>query len=417
MKELKNKKEILINKYNYTRDYTISLTQNLTAEDMIIQSESFVSPTKWHLAHTTWFFEKFIIEKFKKKFRPFNKSYNFLFNSYYNLVGTQFPQKTRGQLSRPPIEEIFKYRKLVDEQINNICQTRILTNEDFIQLMNIGINHEQQHQELILMDILNVFFHNPLKPQYTKKRTKFNVVNRQSESWETYKQPINTKIGSENNSFCFDNELPVNKKVLKPFEINKNLVNNLQWKEFINDNGYNRPELWLSDGYSYIKENSISKPLYWLDEDIMFSLNGLKKINDLDPVCHISFYEADAFARWKKKKLPSEFELEFLLKSQKCKGNFLEEKNYEPLFSKYSDQKINQIYGDVWEWTRSNYLPYDGFTSWKGPAGEYNGKFMCNQFVLKGGSCITPKSHIRSSYRNFFYPHDRWQFSGLRLSN
>ena len=415
MKNFKNHNVDLTNRYKSIRDFTIDLVKTLTPEDMNIQSQSFVSPTKWHLAHTTWFFEKFILEKYKKNFKPYNKVFNFLFNSYYNSIGKQFPQKSRGQLSRPSIGEIFRYRTLIDEQIIEIIENN-KKNENLMYFLDIGINHEQQHQELILMDILNVFYHNPLKPKFSNINRKFEVIKKNSNSWTYNEKSLNFKIGCEDDGFCFDNELPVFETTIKPFKISKNLVNNLQWKEFIYDDGYKRPELWLSDGYDYIKKNSINKPLYWLEDNFMFSLNGLKKISDLDPVCHISFYEADAFARWKKKRLPSEFELEYLLKKQVCNGNFLEDKKFEPIFSSFGSDEVEQIYGDVWEWTRTNYLPYEGFNSWRGAAGEYNEKFMCNQFVLKGGSCVTPRSHIRSSYRNFYYPYDRWQFSGLRLS-
>ncbi len=254
MKNLHNDIRNLTNQYKFTRDYTLELVKDLTPEDMNIQSEPFVSPTKWHLAHTTWFFEKFILEKFKDKFKPFNETFNFLFNSYYHSVGLQVPQKRRGQMSRPSIKEILKYRKYVDEQIKEIFETHHSKDNNFIHFLNIGINHEQQHQELMLMDILNVFFHNPLKPKFTKTERKFKVIKENQNEWVKNTKSVKFKIGNESHNFCFDNELPLHKTIIKPFEINKKLVNNFEWKEFIYNDGYERPELWLSDGFEFIKK-------------------------------------------------------------------------------------------------------------------------------------------------------------------
>jgi len=415
MKELINNNLNIEERFKNVRSLTEYLVKDLIIDDMNIQTESFVSPTKWHLAHTTWFLENFILEKFIKKFKPYNKTFNYLFNSYYNSLGDQFPRDRRGFLSRPSVEEVLDYRSNVEGKIFDILNSKSCRNKKkLLKLVDVGINHEQQHQELILMDILNVYFQNPLKPKYSNNSS-LNIVGNQKILWFDHQESEEIRFGSENDDFCFDNELPINSKTLPPFSIRKNLINNYEWKSFMDDKGYERADLWLSDGYDFIKKNSITKPLYWIDKNHMFTLNGLKKINDLDPVCHISFYEADAFARWSKKRLPTEFELESLLKKKKIKGNFLEDKKFEPTYNENKTELVNQIYGDVWEWTSSNYSPYAGFEKWKGSIGEYNGKFMCNQFVLKGGSCVTPISHIRASYRNFYYPSDRWQFSGLRL--
>ena len=407
-----------IAKFDKQRGVTIDLIKTLTVDDMNIQTEEFVSPTKWHLAHTTWFFEKVILEKFSKNYISYNKNYTDIFNSYYQSYGNPLPRNKRKLLSRPSVEEILDYRKEINKRILNLLNTKVIKNNKFIFLLNVGINHEQQHQELILMDILNVFFNNPLKPLFnTTVKSNFSKKNHKLDEEFFFFENINfNTIGSVNDDFCFDNELPAFKIQINPFEISKSCVTNLQWKEFIKSGGYNNSKIWLSDGFDFIKKKKINKPMYWLDENYYFSLNGVRKIIDDSPVTNISFYEADAYARWRGKRLPTEIELEALLGRQKVQGNFLNKKIFEPL-NLFDDGDVKNLFGNVWEWTSSAYLPYQSYKPWEDELAEYNGKFMCNQIVLKGGSCFTPHSHIRSSYRNFFYPSDRWACNGFRLAS
>ncbi len=396
--------------FKKVRRRTNDLIINLYPEDTVIQTEPFVSPTKWHLAHTTWFFENFILKENLKNYKVFDKNYNYLFNSYYNSVGVFNEKNKRGFISRPFLEEIINYREYVDRHIEDFFSNNInLLNHNFA--FQLGINHEEQHQELILMDILNVFFHNPLKPSFTKKTININNEKRKSK-WINFKKTI-LKYGFNDEGFCYDNEQPSGKIELSNFEIQNNLVTNKDWKEFISNDGYNRHEFWLSDGWDFINQNKIQRPLYWIDDHYHFTLNGLCKINDNQPVSHISFYEANAYAKYKKKRLPSEFEFELCLSKIQKQGNFLENMVYEPVGVK----EQSSFFGDLWTWTSSNYNPYKNYKAFGEKFSEYNGKFMCNQFVLKGGCCITPIDHVRPSYRNFYYPGDRWQFSGLRLVN
>ena len=411
-----SKKELLINKFTQVRNRTNLLAERLTYEDMNIQTAQFVSPTKWHLAHTTWFFEKIILKNFAKKYFNYDKNFDYLFNSYYNSIGKQHPRHKRGLISRPGVDEIFTYRKDIDSKILDlISETNQLSNE-FIFSLNVAINHEQQHQELILMDIQHVFFSNPLKPTYLERKTKKKGLNKIKKISKFKK--VNSKfcfIGSEHEEFCFDNEKPKFKKEILPFKISSNTITNYEWKEFMYDDGYKRSELWLSYGFDFIQKNKISKPFYWINENFHFTLRGTQKIFDTFPVTNISFYEANAFAKWKKKRLPTEFEIEFLLKNSNIKGNFQENDNFEP-FDGDASSEIKNLYGNTWEWTSSHYLPYECYKPWDKHLGEYNSKFMFNQLVLKGGSCLTPISHIRASYRNFFYPTDRWVCNSFRLA-
>ncbi len=402
-------RKVSTNEYLETRDLTLKLVENLQPEDMVIQTEDFVSPTKWHLGHTTWFFEKFILIPFKKGYRCFSEDFNFIFNSYYNSAGPFHSREKRGFLNRPLFKDVINYRKYVDDNLIELFSKEQPDSRMF--LMELGINHEQQHQELILMDIKNVFFSNPLKPKFcepklikTKKKNINNFVLNHSENFE---------YGCRENTFFYDNEYPSNKCSLEPFKL-YSYVTNLEWKEFIKDGGYESHEYWLSDGWDFIKKNNIRRPLYWIDNNHQFSLHGTMKVEDYLPVSHISFYEACAFAKYKKLRLPTEFEIEYFLSKSEIKGNFLEGKNFHEL-SYCSSLNESYIYGNLWMWTSSNYIPYRNYKPYKHELMEYNSKFMCNQFVLKGGSYGTAKNHIRSSYRNFFYPYNRWQFCGLRL--
>ncbi len=408
--EIKNN---LLSRFGKTRKTTLILTKNLDPEDMVIQTNEYVSPIKWHLAHTTWFFENFILKKIKN-YKSFNKSFNYLFNSYYKNVGEYNPKTQRGFISRPFVSEVFEYRKYVEENILELFSKNEI-NEKKIFLMELGINHEQQHQELMIMDILNIFYNNPTFPNYLEKSSKKNNKKFSSNSWQQ-SQKIKMNFGANDNFFAYDNEYPRGQIELQPFEVDRGFVTNLDWKEFIDCDGYNRPELWLSDGWEFIKKSNINKPLYWIDNNHQFSLFGVQKLKLDQPVSNISFYEAYAFCKFKNKRLPSEFELELYLQNHGKNGNFLENKNFEPVSFDFNDSDKN-AYGNLWSWTCSNYSPFPGYKPFNENLGEYNQKFMCNQFVLKGGSFSTPKDHIRSSYRNFYYPSDRWQFVGLKLAS
>ena len=404
----KLKENSLIDEFINTRKKTNQLISTLHSEDMVIQTEDFVSPIKWHLGHTTWFFEKFLLVPYLKGYKMFSEEFDYIFNSYYNSVGPFNSREKRGYLNRPLLKEILKYRQSVDENI-----IKLLKNNNSVNfLMEIGINHEEQHQELILMDIKHVFYSNPLKPSYSMldaqdKLTKANnneFVVRKIKKFE---------YGCSAETFCYDNEMPKGLSSIDPLKLT-NYVTNKDWKEFMNEGGYQSHEYWLSDGWEFIKKNNIVKPSYWLDNNHHFTLKGVIKIEDSLPVSHISFYEACAYAKYKGLRLPSELEIEYLLKIKSKKGNFLENNNFMEVSYKNTNYS-ESLYGNLWLWTCSNYAPFKNYKPYKKELMEYNSKFMCNQFVLKGGSFATPKKHIRSSYRNFYYPHNRWQFSGLRL--
>lgn len=405
----------ILEKYFAVRHLTEEICRPLITEDYVVQSMPDASPAKWHLAHTTWFFETFILSCFNW-YKPFNSLYKYLFNSYYVQVGERFERSKRGLLSRPSVEEIYDYRKYVNENIKKIFS--VVNNEEFSFLMELGINHEQQHQELIVTDIKHMFSQNPLNPGLSKlesKKTKTPSLN-----WVNFKEGIYS-IGSDEGSFVFDNETPIHKEYLESFQLASRPVTNKEYLQFITDGGYDNQILWLSDGWAAKEENKWNAPLYWSKKEdtwFYYTLNGFKEINPDEPVCHISFYEADAFASWSEARLPTEFEWEVASSKIHIEGNFIESKLFHPsqyLLNK-NENSLIQMFGDVWEWTRSSYSPYPGYRPLKGALGEYNGKFMSNQFVLRGGSCATPESHIRKTYRNFFPPSARWQFSGIRLA-
>ncbi len=401
--------KLSIDEYLFTRNLTTKLVENLHAEDMVVQTEDFVSPTKWHLGHTTWFFEKFLLIPFKKAYKCFSEEFNFIFNSYYNSAGPFHSREKRGFLNRPLFDDVINYRKYVDENLIELFSK--IQPDSRMSLLELGINHEQQHQELILMDIKNVFFANPLKPKFYQR--KLLESKKISNNIFVLNEPKNTSYGYSGDNFFYDNESPSNKFYLEPFKLNS-YITNLEWKEFIEDGGYTSHEYWLSDGWDFIKKNQIKRPLYWIDNNYQFSFHGINKIDDSKPVSHISFYEACAFAKYKKLRLPTEFELEYFLSKSEISGNFLDENNFHEI--NYCTPSYDKcIYGNLWMWTSSNYVPYKNYKPYKNNLMEYNSKFMCNQFVLKGGSYGTPMKHIRSSYRNFYYPYNRWQFCGVRL--
>jgi ergothioneine biosynthesis protein EgtB len=387
----------------------------LAIEDYVIQASEFVSPPKWHLAHTTWFFETFILLPFAPGYRVFNAAYAHLFNSYYETAGTFFPRPQRGLLSRPTVEEIYRYRNHVDEAMQALLNDLSQPSEhDILTRVALGIEHETQHQELLLMDVKYNFSVNPLKPAY--HNTQATPASVTSMDWQTYSGGI-VEIGHDSAGFSFDNERPRHQTLLRDFRVANHLVSNREYLDFITDDGYRRPELWLSDGWHTINSEHWQAPLYWQLEDDnwkQFTLSGMHALNPGQPVAHLSYYEADAYARWTGKRLPTEAEWEHVAASLPISGNFLESGVLHPQGA--SQAGLTQLYGDLWEWTQSAYSPYPGFKPLPGTLGEYNGKFMSGQMVLRGGCCVTARDHMRASYRNFFRPADRWMFSGLRLA-
>ncbi|WP_404355140.1 ergothioneine biosynthesis protein EgtB [Methylotuvimicrobium sp. KM1] len=404
----------LIADYIRVRNISLQICAPLMADDYQIQSGIEISPPKWHLAHVTWFFETFLLEAFESEYRPINPQYCYLFNSYYQTVGAMHARAKRGLLSRPTVEQVFHYRSEIDKRIVDFIDN--LDESQWKQAafrLTLGLHHEQQHQELLFMDIKHNFWNNPLKPRYLE-RSQPTIKTTEKLDWEQRPSGV-VKIGTDNNDdFTFDNEKPCHQVWLEPHRLSSRLITNSEFLDFIEDRGYSRPELWLSDGWSHIQNNQWSSPLYWENQDglwLEFTLYGLETLNPSAPVAHISYYEADAYARWAGKRLPSEAEIETKLLEIPVKGHFSEGGIFHPQTGE------GQFYGSLWEWAASPYLAYPGFKPLEGSMGEYNGKFMCNQWVLRGGSCVTPVDHIRPTYRNFFYPQDRWQFSGIRLAD
>ena len=406
-------RELLAAKYHAVRMETQHLCAPLQIDDYQLQSIIETSPPKWHIAHVSWFFEEFVLPHFDKSYRPFHPQFSYLFNSYYETVGGMQPRPQRGLLSRPTVEDIYRYREYVDQQvlalINSIDEQLW---PEFSFRITLGLNHEQQHQELLLMDIKHNFSVNPMKPAYRD-----DLVIAQSKhselDWLERTGGIQ-QIGHFGDGFCFDNETPRHSVLLRDHYLADRAVTNEEYLAFVDDGGYDRPELWLADGWYLVRQQQWQHPLYWDRKDggdwWQFTLGGMRPMDPNEPVCHVSFYEADAYARWAGKRLPSEAELETALEGQTAGGNLLDSGLLQP------HAGSGQWYGDVWEWTASAYAAYPGFRPLEGSMGEYNGKFMCNQMALRGGSCVTPHDHVRASYRNFFYPRDRWPFTGIRLA-
>jgi ergothioneine biosynthesis protein EgtB len=417
--ELATDRKRLINRFKNVRSFSILLCEPLEIEDYVIQSMPDVSPTKWHLSHTSWFFEAFVLRKANPNYKSIHPLYNYLFNSYYIQVGERWFRPNRGILSRPTVKQVFEYRTHVDEHLINFiesCSEEVFN--EYAPVFEIGLNHEQQHQELLLTDIKHVLSFNPLRPVYSEREI-ISTNNIISENWIEFKEGV-FETGHNGLSFCYDNETPAHKEFINSFSLADRLVTNREYIEFIEDDGYEKPALWLSDGWATVESEKWKAPLYWEKKDgdwYNFTLNGLRKVNPDEPVCHISHYEADAFAAWKGNRLPTEAEWEVAVSSLEIEGNFVDDKIFHTIPLKENNTKgLNQMFGDVWEWTRSAYLPYPGYKPLAGALGEYNGKFMSGQMVLRGGSCATSKSHIRKTYRNFFPPHARWQFTGIRLA-
>ena len=403
--------------YVDVRSQSERLAEPLNDEDYVVQSMPDVSPTKWHLAHTSWFFETFLLAPFIDDYRPVDDAYAFLFNSYYEGAGPRHARPQRGLLSRPTVRQVYEYRHEVDRRMRALLDdipspqaTEIMTR------LRIGLHHEQQHQELLLMDIKHVFSMNPMFPTYLD-RNDDSAAPRDlpALSWLDFDGGV-VEVGNDGRSFTFDNETPRHKTYLQPFRLATRPVTNREYIRFIEDGGYERAELWLADGWHTVRANEWAAPLYWHREDsrwMQFTLHGLRPADTPEPVVHVSFYEADAYARWAGHRLPTEFEWEFAAADAPLTGHFL---NDDRLHPQPVSASRTQLFGDVWEHTQSGYSPYPGFQPLEGTLGEYNGKFMCSQNVLRGGSCLTPQGHLRATYRNYFYPHQRWCAQGIRLA-
>ncbi len=402
--------------YMRVRRQSAELCQPLEPEDFVVQSCADASPPKWHLAHTSWFYETFILRPFAKGYEPFRKRYDFLFISYYVQVGPQHPRPARGNLSRPTIKEIWDYRRHVDERMQDLLH-RCSNGESptIIDRLQIGLNHEQQHQELLLMDVKHNFWCNPLLPTY--KDAPGREGGGGDASFVEFAGDV-YDFGAEADGFAFDNEAPRHRVHLNDFLLADRLTTHREYQTFVEDGGYERPELWLADGWSVVQSERWKSPLYWMPGDSgwqEFTLTGARPLAPDEPVVHVSLYEADAFARWTGSRLPTEFEWELAARGASSEGNFLESGRLHPRAGDGA-ARVGQLFGDVWELTQSHYGPYPGYRPPSGALGEYNGKFMCNQYVQRGGSCLTPVGHVRESYRNFFYPHQRWNTQGIRLA-
>lgn len=430
----------IIERFQHVRSISEWQCEPLLIEDYGLQAMPETSPAKWHLAHTTWFFETFLLKPFLKNYKPLNPQYEYIFNSYYNGIGAQYPRPQRGLLSRPGVEEVYAYRHYVNEAMLELLSAHELCTDEVLNNVILGCHHEQQHQELFFTDLKYSWFQNPLYPVYSKQSpnkenkliqavaTDANGNHQFHNDWveinsELYEIGFDNKTSSLLDNFCFDNELPKHKHYLHEVSLSKYLVTNAEYLMFMQDGGYKRSEFWLSDGWALLQgKPEKHAPLYWLEQDgqwFEYSLQGLQLLNLAQPVCHISAYEADAYARWKDCRLPTEFEWEIYAnqissnKENKNAGQFLESELFHPDIEL---ENSSAPMGKLWQWTSSAYSPYPGYKAAAGAIGEYNGKFMCNQLVLRGGSCVTSKNHYRHSYRNFFYPPDQWQFSGLRLA-
>jgi ergothioneine biosynthesis protein EgtB len=412
--------ELLARRYREVRRQTRSLCEPLGPEDCVVQSMPDASPTKWHLAHTTWFFETFVLSNAAPGYRPFHPDYAFLFNSYYNAIGDRIARPSRGLITRPTLREVYDYRDAIDDRVLDF-----LTQADGDQLRRVGdtlilgLHHEQQHQELILTDIKHAFGCNPLRPAYRAAESA-EAGTAAPVHWHEYSAGLRS-IGHDGFGFAFDNEGPRHRQFVEGFRLASRLVTNGEYLAFMDDGGYARPELWLSDGWDARRTQGWTAPLYWEraeDDWRAFTLAGMRPIDPAEPVTHVSFYEADAFARWAGARLPTEAEWEIAASEVSISGNFVEGDLLRPAPAVASDGESApaQLFGDTWEWMSSPYTPYPGYRPAPGALGEYNGKFMCNQMVLRGGSCATPRLHIRASYRNFFPPGARWQFTGIRLA-
>lgn len=399
--------------YGSVRRLTDELSAPLSPEDQTVQTMPDVSPTKWHRAHTSWFFETFVLQPHLHPYRLFDERYPFLFNSYYETVGPFFPRGQRGLISRPGVAEIATYRRQVDLAMERLFETELPPDLDAV--IELGCHHEQQHQELLLMDIKHVLSINPTRPAYQAIGPPVEIPGPMVTGWLDHPGGL-VEVGHDGDGFAFDNEGPRHQEYLRPFRLSAGLVTNSRWLEFMADGGYHRPELWLSEGWATLHDQGWQAPMYWERRDghwQAFTLGGLRPVDPAEPVCHVSYFEADAFARWAGCRLPTEAEWEVVAATHPPEGFFLDESVLHPRPPTAATQRL---FGDVWQWTASSYSPYPGYHPGPGALGEYNGKFMVNQYVLRGGSCVTPPGHLRATYRNFFPARARWMFAGLRLA-
>jgi ergothioneine biosynthesis protein EgtB len=402
--------------YQAVRRTTESLCEPLAVEDYGLQSMPDASPVKWHLAHTTWFFETFVLGPYLPGYAPFHPLFAFLFNSYYQAAGPRWPRPQRGLLSRPTVADVSRYRARVDEQMERLLQRDL--GPEAAATVRLGLNHEQQHQELLVTDLKHAWAVNPLRPVYREALPDHGDP--PPLKWRTFPEGL-VWIGHAGAGFAFDNESPRHQVFLHGFRLASRPVSCGEYQEFLNDGGYDRPELWLSDGWAARQAHGWTAPLYWENHDgdwLAVTLAGLRPLVPEEPVCHVSYYEADAFARWAGARLPTEAEWETAAAVVPVTGHFLEGGRFHPAATAAADDRgsLSKLYGDVWQWTASPYVGYPGYQPPAGALGEYNGKFMCNQLVLRGASCATPRGHARRTYRNFFPPEARWQFSGIRLA-
>ncbi len=417
----------LLKKFAAVRGATMQLIASLSPEDLMVQSSPDASPAKWHLAHTSWFFEMFVLNEFLPGYKAFHPEFHWLFNSYYNALGDIPEKKLRASFSRPPLDQILAYRTYVDAAISRLLVSD--TVEEALRRITLGLEHEQQHQELIATDIKHALFTNPLHPAYIEVAAKQGGSEAMAPSmeWIAFEGGL-TQIGIDpdpNNvtEFAFDNETPRHTVYLAPYSLASRPVTCAEYLAFIDQNGYARPELWLSEGWKEMRAEGWQAPFYWQRDSAaksgwsIYTMHGVRQLDELSetPVCHLSFFEADAYARWAGCRLPTEFEWEHSAVSERTNGNFIETAALHPTPAS-PKQGLQQLFGDTWEWTSSGYTGYPGYKPLPGALGEYNGKFMSSQVILRGGSCVTPASHIRATYRNFFPPSTRWQFSGIRLA-
>jgi len=399
-------------RYAAVRALSRAIAAPLSDADATIQPMPDASPAKWHLAHSSWFFEAFVLRDHVRGYRAYDERWAYLFNSYYEGEGERHPRPRRGMLSRPSLDELIAYREHVDDAL-----ARALPGlpPNVLDLVELGLNHEQQHQELMLMDMLATFAANPLLPAVWEPEEEGAAAPVPALGWIDGRDGI-AAIGHDGAGFAFDNEGPRHRVFLQRHSLGDRLVTTGEWTAFIEDGGYREPRLWLADGWDWVRREGVEAPLYWLERDgarFRFGLDGVKPLDSGEPVCHVSYYEADAYARWAGARLPTEAEWESAAAARNpLEGNQLDEAG--PVRPKPALAGV--LFGDCWEWTASAYLPFPGFATAKGTVGEYNGKFMSSQMVLRGGSCATPRGHVRASYRNFFYPHQRWMFSGVRLA-
>jgi ergothioneine biosynthesis protein EgtB len=411
----------LVEQFRQVRDFSTHLCRSLEPEDYVVQSMPDVSPTKWHLAHTSWFFETFVLKVWMRRYRSEVPQYAYLFNSYYNAAGDMHRRDLRGLISRPTVTETYRFRESIDQSVIKLLEEAddaLLA--EIEPVLTLGLHHEQQHQELLITDIKHVFSQNPLYPVFQPNTAALETGRVALEHFVEFDEAT-VLIGHQGAGFSYDNEGPRHRALVPAFSLSNRLVTNGEYLAFMEAGGYSRTEFWLSLGWTTVNEQRWQAPLYWVQRDGAwwnFTLSGFRPVNESEPVTHVSYFEADAYANWDGARLPTEFEWEHASSGVPISGNFVDTQRFHPAPAASSDGEgaFLQMFGDVWEWTRSAYLPYPGYRAVPGALGEYNGKFMCNQMVLRGGSCATSQSHIRSTYRNFFQPEKRWQFTGIRLA-